>query len=52
MKNGLDDHFRDFDRKTRRVGIAGVLVVLAVNVGVLVFIGWVVVKLMAHFGVI
>lgn len=50
-----DDMFKDFDKqfaRTQKAAIAGMIVSAVVSVSVLLFAGWVVVKLLAHFGVI
>lgn len=46
---------KEFNRRfnqTRRLAIGGMIVSAAVSLGVLGFAGWVIVKLLAHFGVI
>ena len=44
----FDNHFK----ATRRLAVIGGFVSMAVSLSILGFIGWVIVKLMAHFGVI
>lgn len=49
----LDD--KEFDRTLsayRRIAIAGAIVSSLISLSVLGFIGWVVIKMLAHFGVI
>ena len=53
------DDFKDFDRKfdermasAKRWAIVAICIQLAVYVGVLGFVGWVIVKLLQHFGVV
>jgi len=50
----FDDDFKDFDlrfEKTRKLAIGGMIVSAVVSLGILGFIGWVIVKLLSHFGV-
>ena len=45
----------DFDKQFRRIqlmGVAGVVVTLAASVAVLGFMGWVIVQIMRHYGII
>lgn len=44
----FDNHFKT----TRRLAVAWAIVSAGVSITVLVFVGWVIVKVMSHFGVI
>lgn len=50
-----EDHLSDFDRCFKRARIFGIIYMLitgAVGIGILGFVAWASIKLMAHYGVI
>jgi hypothetical protein len=54
-----DDFGKDFDRdfskqfaKTQRWVVVAFFAQAAIGIGVLAFVGWVIVKIMQHFGVL
>ena len=50
-----DDFDRDFDRQfslVRKAAVVAFVVQGVIGISVLVFVGWVVVKLLQHFGVV
>lgn len=56
---GGEDGFREFDRqfdaqfrKTRQLAVIGMFFSMCISVSVLVFIGWAIVKIMGHYGII
>ena len=48
----LDSRIYDHIKSTRRFAIVIGIVYLTVSIGVLGFVGWVIVMLMRHFGVL
>ena len=51
MNHRFDNFNKQFE-KTRKMAIVGAIISAAVGLGVLGFIGWVIIKVMAHFSVI
>lgn len=55
LNSNFDDHFKDFDKRfeqTRKAAIWVSIISAAFGLGLVGFVIWVIIKLMAHFGVI
>lgn len=51
----MNRRFNNFNRqfeKTSKMAIGGAIISAAIGLGVLGFIGWVIIKVMVHFGII
>lgn len=53
--NSFDEHWRDMKKAHRgmaAVAVGWMLFVMSVSIAVLGFVGWVIVKLLTHWGVV